>query len=270
MEEFLANYFSYFFSSNEYDNFIDTFRKNNINEFHYYMEKIFGSDEKINECINAKNLNMDSIKFREYMLYSIAIKVIHQNNLVLSEILLSEYHLNLDNNEFIRLVIKIYATSYILVIFSKYCNLKQYLSEIKSLFRQICQTNIRELDTIKNACNNFSTIGLNTSDLCDLQEYEPYHDSLLHFLITYADVKILKYLLDQGFDFKRFEIEIIVNCVKDKKLEMLEMLIDYGVDVSVLNNLDTKFEPKNIKMYELLTNSGIDPKIIALTIYEGK
>ena len=264
--EFFYYHYSYIFSEDEKNNFFNTFRENNICEFCIYMDRIINSDESIARYISEKNLNIDVTEFKEKILHSIARRATpHYKNIL--EILLTEYNFQLDDIFIKKTINSYFITSEIFVLLNDYINLKIYFPEIKQAFWKSRRFDKHfDLEAIKNTQKNLNVIGLSTTEFCDMQDCADYYDSLLYGLIECDNIQILKYFLDEGLNFKKYELDVIMHCIEYNKIEHLELLIDYGIDISLLEKTNKKFQPKKIQLYNLLVKNNIDPFFAAMMI----
>ena len=259
---FFYDHHVYVFSVEDHNKFLRTIRENNSDNFRGYMDILMNNDE-IDRYILEKNLRMDVTEFRERILYAIATYSINSADIL--EVLLSEYNFQ-PNDKYIDYVINLYTSSEIFIVLKNYVDLPSYFPKIKRMFWRECRI-IKVFESIKKTIVDLNFVGLSTRDLCDMQDCKVYYETLLYYLIENGTIEILKYFLDEGLDFKKYETESILYCINVKKIEELKLLIDYGADLSVIEkiNIDPDYSGK-IKMYNFLLKNNIDPFKAAIFI----
>ena len=236
--------------------------------FRDMMDKIMNSDKAIDNYIFEKKLDINCSIFKEKILFSIA-TCVARHSVDLLEVLFKEYNVKPDAS-FINYIGYGYMNTNILVLLNEYIDLKNHFPEIKQTFWSLCGY-YYNLETLINMIANLNMIGFDISDFCDMQNCQNYNHSLLYYLIESDNAINLKYFLDNGFSFKKYQEEAITYCINGRKTECLRVLIDYGIDLTSLEKINIQtFDQKIIILYDLLTNNNIDPKLTALLISKNK
>ncbi|AYV85063.1 MAG: hypothetical protein Satyrvirus2_74 [Satyrvirus sp.] len=99
----------------------------------------------------------------------------------------------------------------------------------------------------------FDINSLSYSDKKDIIERIPYYDTF-------------KFIVENGFSLEFVDENILERIVREKNLELLELLVAFGVNINLLNNL--KISEKCSKIYNFLTDTDVDPRIIAYLFYK--
>ena len=247
-----------FYSYDETISLSDIFKKNNIENFHKFMEK-FRNDELVQKYITKHKLEISLELFKKKFVKSIALHNIRfdHTSIIIMEILIAEYNFILDK-EFMEYA-KCFIDTSMLLLFNKYFDLTIYIKEIGYMFKNLCAN--ENADDIKK----FLIMGFDIDNLILVTNSNNYKETAWHGAIISYTPDILKYLLEYSQDFKKYELEMIIDCVRMKRHKHLELLLDYGINLELINNITVSPNRSIINIYKLLSSHGIDPeKLIAL------
>lgn len=150
------------------------------------------------------------------------------------------------------------------IYFSKFGDIGKYTWLIKKLFRRLCQDSntITDLEKLKE-------LGFTIEELCEEYDNTPYYLTVICSSISNNDVVILKYLLDHGMQFKKYETQAFLHCIKHMKLAHIKILVEYGGDINILNKISSaRLEDKIFEMYNYLKENDVKPDIIAAIFYK--
>lgn len=147
-----------------------------------------------------------------------------------------------------------------LIYLNNYIDLKKYIPTIKNIFIRQCEY-INSADDLEK----FKELGF------DIHEFYyddgPYfNNTSLYSSIINKSTLVLKYLLEHGFDLKKYELPALKLCISEMKFHHLKILLEHGADLSLLNRLRPEFYERGenfIGIYKILQENNIDPMVIA-------
>ena len=74
-------------------------------------------------------------------------------------------------------------------------------------------------------------------------------------------INVLKFMLENNLDLKIFDKEMLTTLIRWKRFDIFNLLIEYGINIDVINNINVPIEFS--KNYDLLVDLNIEPKKIA-------
>ena len=246
-----------FLSVAEESQFDELICSKNFNEFrklmNYYLE-----EGKINQYINDNNLTQDIEKVREtFKSYVMQIIFGRPRYMTIDfiKIMINEYDFMI-TDKFLQDNMHKRTNIDVLVYLSDYFDLRKYIPQIKSMFCHMCHEYYRTI----NDFEKFIKIGLSIEEL--YQSDYAFTDTPLAQSIHNSHTTTLHYLLEHGIDFKSYELEALKLCITKMHVDHLKILIQYGADISVLNNIKTDtFSKETFEIYDILQENNINPKI---------
>ena len=237
--------------------------RQDVNAFRDFMNEIIQEDA-IEQRIHENNLQISVEEVRRELLNRIATCYCngfydvsgHQSSI--TNILIKEYNF-VPDDEFMRENIPGILNIDMLVFYHNHVDLKRYIPEIGLMFRRVCDAAL--VDDLKK----FVDIGFDIKELYSVTDTGDYYETIWSTLMHERDVNVLKYLLENGIDYKKYEREFLLECVRNSAFDYLKVLVEHGADLSLLNKIDKNADNEiDIKIYHLLEEHNIDPLTIFL------
>ena len=222
-------------------------QSNDGNELHNFMIKYNSiNNKKFNQAI--ANIFMHGCS--PYNLF----------DTTLMKILINDYGFDLDD-KFMR---DRCLSFELFMLFNEYFDLTKYIDVVRSVFKFQCEFN--QWENIKKIIE----MGYNVNDISINPEPNTniFQHSSIWYIIYYRQYHIMEYLLDRGYNFKIFEMEIMRMCIANLDYMMVTLFINYGASIKSLDKFKNKPSQNLINIYQLLESNGMDAlKIINLLIY---
>ena len=257
---FMLSCHSYFFNGNEFQDFHKALEMGDVEEFHKFMEKLISDNENTIKCM--QDTNLDTEKYMEKMMNSIATSCVWchtSKSLRIFEVLLTDYKYVL-SDAFLKYHIGNQITLGALIFLSNRIDLRKYLPEIRSMFWGACsQCNIQYI-------KKFTGLGFTVQELSESSDNNEYRGQTVWFYaLQNDDETVIEFLLENHIDFKKYEFNILRDCIFRQKIKSMKIFIGYGINVSVLNKLkEENFKKTNVELYKLLIEHNIEPMTAAL------
>lgn len=263
---FLNNYYDDFFPETSKYNFYRTINNNDVNSFHEFMA-VFMDNNKIADFIIKHGLKKTTQQLKTIIQDSIMIVcmdyVRHIDHVILVEILINDYDYKL-TKKIISDNIAIVDEK--LLFFSQnYLNTNDYISLVSQYLRCLCiNKNLSEIQ--KFITNN----DFNIQDLIAASDNSKFAGTILFAALCNDDTSVLKFLLENGIDFKKYESNILKICLYERKPAHLKILFEYGINLNLITSMDIdkEFQPKNIELAKFLVDK-VDPLLgmLLMTIH---
>lgn len=236
------------------------------NQFGSELQHIFESnyDDDIRKFIDKYN-NYENAKihlkprvgrdtFTNYYIRSLAESIIYyqvKNSVNFMKILIDVYGF-VPDEEF--KTVMYCMTFEMFLLFCDYFELTKNIDVILHIFQNQCY--LGNIDNIKHIIS----MGYNINEIDD--HVIEYYKTAIYVSIKWNQYNIMEYLLDLGINYKKYEENIFQQCISNSNLKMLMLFINYGADISVLNNKKNMPDPTSVNIYNLLSSFDFDPLII--------
>lgn len=221
--------------------------KNDLMHFHNFV-RLYTSDNFIIEFIAKHNITKEY--YEKYVIKSLAAAIIiSQYDETLMTTLIKDYEF-VPDDEFMYWALE-FMNEKIFFVLCNYIDIAKYQNYIHHVLKKVCSDS--NLDAVKKICSMGFDVNVlnNTNDgylgaaLCSAT-HNPY---------------IVKYLLDAGVEFKKYEYDILNSCLA-RHNETLKLLITYGADINILKNSDKPMPEEYDEIYDLLESYGFDGRTI--------
>lgn len=256
---FMDKYYLDFFPTILFSDFYITLTTKDVNKFHEFMT-IFMNEDIIQQCMQKHNIQMDLVELKNLIKKNIAYNILNNvttSSKLLIDILINEYDFIpttdlLQNN--------MHALSDELVLFfQNYIEPDKYINLMRERFNALCWGG--RLAALKQIVNS----GFDIQDLIKIPANEEFDITIVAAAIQNNDPNVLKYLLENGVDYKRYEMKMIKTCIKERRLKALKTLIEHGINISIIDNINinAKFDKNDIDMCQLLIDN-VNPLVAML------
>ena len=130
---------------------------------------------------------------------------------------------------------------------------------MKQRFQVLCWSG--KLADLKRIVN----YGYDINELIKISDGIEFDETIIAAALQNRDIDILKYLLESNIDYKRYEINMIETCIKNRRFQALKTLMEYGINISVIDNINIEknFNKVDIDICKLLIGNA-NPLIVAL------
>ena len=239
-----------------------SYNNSDVDAFRKFMNRILEENTLERRVLDAE-LTIDLTSARCECIKQVALQDLcyEEESKIIMEVLIKEYDLDL-SDEFMKKLMEHSMRVEMLEFFHEYVDLKKYPERIKGLFDRWCFDYI----TVEHI-GILEDIGINVMKLCNETINDEYHRTILSKILHNRNEKFFIYLLEHGINYKKYEPNIIFDCVAYRLSGALLKLIEIGADISVLKNFkNKKSDSSDIKMYNLLEDLDIDPMTIALLL----
>lgn len=254
---------------NEFNAICLVTRIKDFNEFRRLVAQYL-SDEYLEKYIKEKNITHSVTELRvlarneiiNMIAYLFEPNTINTASYEFLNIMINEFEYEIDDN----MLGSLYRMSIDAVIyFSKFCDIRKYTWLIKKLFYTLC----RDSNTIEDF-EKLKELGFTIEELlCEECDNNQYYSTVICFSISNTSVVILKYLLDHGMKFKKYETQAFLHCIRHMKLAHMKILVEYGGDINVLNKIPSaRLEDTIFEVYNYLKENDIKPDIIAALFFK--
>lgn len=225
------------------------YKDNDVFEFHNFMTK-FSTNESLYE-FRDRHHTKNELEFTiDNFIKTVAhYNISYVNNCNLMKILLMDYGLKADDDFFKKAIANMRFDMF--KLFCGYFDLTKYGLYVHPLFTKLCiRGHINQIKYILN-------LGYDINIL-NWTEISKYAHTSISKAIDNNQYSIVEFLLINGVDFKKLEIDIMKQCIKDGKIDMLNLFIKYGADMQSLNTIENDMSNAKINIYNLLVSENIN------------
>ena len=241
-----------FYNAEELSNLGQSINNNDVDLFNAFIEKLM-CDNLVNKYIYDNGLTIDIEKFRKKFIEVILCTYYEEfpNRVRFIEVLIEKYNFIFEDS-MINDIIQLCESIDTLEILNKYYDLGKYMSSVSGLFiNMCCYTTLEEIKRFFDFNLDITKINYKT-DKCNA----------LFGSLRNSDTNVLKFLLEQNIDFKKYESILLNDCIVNRRHDHLKILVDYGVDLNAMADTKITLTEKDISIYKLLHENNIDPLII--------
>lgn len=240
------------------------YTESDVNTFRKFVNDII-EESSLEKRVTDAGLTIDKIDAKYHCIIQIALASFRYEpqSRIIIEVLMKEYDLDL-TDDLMRKFFAKHPTAKMLEFFSEYIDLKRFPNEVRDLFENWCChfIGIEDAEILEK-------IGFNVMDFANSMTNGEYHSTIYGRLFYNRYDKLLKYLFERGLDYKKFEKEILMDCIKYRMTESFKYLLTLGLDISSLRNFrEQKKNSHEMKMYNLLEELDIDSVSIAMLLSE--
>ena len=224
-------------------------RTNDIVAFHSFIEK-YHNYENTTEHLEP---NTDMTTYNKYFNQTIAENIICYpiSNTDLMKILINNYQFIPENN-FMKIFIPRMNFA-MFKLFHDFFDVKKYVNQVHNIFIDACEQD--HLDHIKQLL----AMGFDINNLNKAKTY--YHTGISH-AISYRRYNIIEYLLDAGIDYKKYEADILKQCIEHRDMKMIIIFLNRGASIDILNTQSNMPTRNTMEIYHLLDSHNIELPII--------
>lgn len=249
-----------FFPDKLHYEFVELIVNENVDAFHKCMAT-FMDEEIIKKCMIKHNIQTNLEEFKTTIKKAIAYYFVsHGKGIKLLKILVTEYDY-IPTAEVLLAYNLHYMPEEIILYFQNFIDPIEYIEIMRIRFQFLCwDGKLTDLKRIIDA-------GFDIQDMIKVSKNESYDETIILTALKNPDVTVLKYLLENDINYKSYEMDILKTCIDMRRLRHLKILIEHGIDVTVLGKIDIndkyEFSSEDVEMCKLLLDN-VNPLIVVL------
>lgn len=226
-------------------------KNDGVPEFHNFMQNMIQEITDPNKLIKIKN--------------SIAIAIIYSRldpYYKFLDILIGYYDYTI-SERIMNYILHNYYGVNIVPLLHKFNDITKLIDGIKYYFCKSCAHNDNiENDNIENL-EEILNMGFDINQIAVITPDDPYGESALYHAILNSNTTILKFLLDKGILFEKYQLQILNTCIFFQRLNHLKIFVEYGLNFDFLKDYTHK-SSLDVEMYKFFMEQNVDPMTIAL------